>query len=208
VLQTGAGANVLFEEAKRLGRLDELVDGLQRITIVARGPKPGAALSQRGLRAAVNAREPYTTAELLEAMAPLALDGTGLGIVHYGEPNDLLITALRDRKARLEELHVYQWEMPEDVEPLRGLVREIVAGRLQAIAFTSQIQARHLFQIAREIGLGEPLARMLNSTTVVASVGPTCSAVLRGLGIPPRVEPERPKMRPLVTALAQYLDQT
>ena len=60
-----------MQEAERLGRLEELVEALKRLTTVARGPKPGAALSQRGLRASVGTRSPYTTTDLLEAMAGL-----------------------------------------------------------------------------------------------------------------------------------------
>lgn len=205
VFQTGAGANALFSQAERLGRLDELVTVLKGIVTVARGPKPGAALSQRGIRASVQTREPYTTAELLEAMSELAVAGEWVGLVHYGERNDALIEALRGRGAELEELYLYEWTMPEDVEPLRLLVREIVGGRVDAVAFTSQVQARHLFRIAEEMELAVDLARSLNSRTAVASVGPTCSGALRSLGVTPRVEPARPKMRPMVTALIAYL---
>lgn len=207
VFQTGAGANALFDEADRLDRLDELVSALLRIIVVARGPKPGAALGQRGIRPSVYTREPHTTADLVEAMAGLDIEGRCVGLLHYGERNDLLADRLERRGARLEELQVYQWMMPEDVEPLRVLVREIVAGRVEALAFTTQVQARHLFRIAEEMGRATCLARALNATTVVASVGPTCTAVLRTLGVTPRVEPERPKMRPLVTALAEYLER-
>lgn len=205
VFQTGAGVNALFALADRLGRTARLTGLLRGAVTVARGPKPGAALSQRGIRASVQTREPYTTAELLAALAELPVKDVWVGVVHYGERNEALIDALRSRGARLEELQVYRWTMPENVEPLRVLVREVVAGRIDAVAFTSQVQARHLFQIAQEMGLGTPLARALNSTTVVASVGPICSGALRALGVTPRVEPERPKMRPLVTALARYL---
>jgi uroporphyrinogen-III synthase len=41
--------------------------------------------------------------------------------------------------------------------------------------------------------------------TVVASIGPTCTAALSNLGVKPRVEPERPKMGPLISAIAQRL---
>jgi uroporphyrinogen-III synthase len=138
-------------------------------------------------------------------MAGLAVEGEWVGLVHYGERNEALIEALRSRGARLEELQVYEWTMPENVEPLRVMVQEIVAGRIDAVAFTSQIQARHLFQVAEAMGLAPSLAGALNSRTVVASVGPTCTGALRSFGVTPRVEPERPKMRPMVTALVQYM---
>jgi uroporphyrinogen-III synthase len=75
---------------------------------------------------------------------------------------------------------------------------------VDAVAFTSQIQARHLFQVAEAMGLAPSLAGALNSRTVVASVGPTCTGALQSFGVTPRVEPERPKMRPMVTALVRH----
>jgi uroporphyrinogen-III synthase len=205
VFQTGVGVNLLMQEAEQLGRLEELVEALKRVTTVARGPKPGAALSQRGLRASVGTRSPYTTGDLLEAMAALPLQDTCVALVNYGERNEALSGELRRRGARLKELQLYEWAMPEAVEPLRRLVHQILDGVVDAIAFTSQIQARHLFRVAEEMGLAVALARALNARIVVASVGPTCTAVLRELGVTPHVAPERPKMGPMVTALGEHL---
>jgi uroporphyrinogen-III synthase len=205
VFQTGVGVNLLMKEAEQLGRLDELVETLKRVTTVARGPKPGAALSQRGLRASIGTRSPYTTTDLLEAMAGLPLQGKCVALINYGERNEALSEELRRRGARLEELQLYEWALPDAVEPLRRLVQEILDGVVDAIAFTSQIQARHLFRIAEEMGLATALARALNARIVVASVGPTCTAVLQELGVTPHVAPERPKMGPMVTALGEHL---
>jgi uroporphyrinogen-III synthase len=205
VFQTGVGVNLLMKEAEQLGRLDELVEALRRVTTVARGPKPGAALSQRGLRATIGTRSPYTTADLLDAVAELPLAGVTVALVNYGERNELLSQELQRRGARLEELQLYEWAMPEAVEPLRRLVRELLDGVLDAIAFTSQIQARHLFQVAGEMGVGTALTRALNTRVVVASVGPTCTAALEELGVTPHVVPARPKMGPMITALGEHL---
>jgi uroporphyrinogen-III synthase len=205
VFQTGVGVNLLMKEAEQLGRLNQLVETLKRVTTVARGPKPGAALSQRGLRASIGTRSPYTTTDLLEAIGGLPLEGIGVAVINYGERNEALSEELRRRGARLEELQLYEWAMPEAVEPLQRLIHEILDGGVDAIAFTSQIQARHLFRVAEEMGVAAALARALNARIVVASVGPTCTAVLQALGVTPHVAPERPKMGPMVTALGEHL---
>jgi uroporphyrinogen-III synthase len=205
VFQTGAGVNFLMQEAEQLGRLPELVEALQRVTTVARGPKPGAALSQRGLRVSIGTRPPYTTADLLDAMAVLSLEDTCVALINYGERNDALCAELRRRGARLKELRLYEWTMPDDVARLQRLVHELLDGVIDAIAFTSQIQARHLFRTAEEMGRAPALARALNTRLVVASVGPTCTAVLQELGVTPHVVPVRPKMGPMVAALGEHL---
>jgi uroporphyrinogen-III synthase len=207
VFLTGAGARALFAEADRLGRLPELLAGLARVATVCRGPKPSAALRRAGIPVAISAGEPYTTEETLAAMARLDLAGRGVAVVHYGERNADIAAALRARDAHVEELSLYEWQLPEDTAPMRDLVRTLIGGGVDAITFTSQVQARHLFLIATEMGLAQPLTDALNEGVIVASVAPTCAAALRNLGVEPRVIPEHPKMGHLVRALAEYVER-
>jgi uroporphyrinogen-III synthase len=207
IFLTGVGVKALLEEAGRLGRLRELLAGLKQVTLVCRGPKPLAVLSRNGLQVSISAQEPYTTAELLEAMAKLDLSGKGVVLVHYGERDKALAETLRVRAATLRELCLYEWLMPEDVGALCELVQEIIRGRVDAVAFTSQVQVRHLFQAAKAIGQEIALVDALNRRTIVASIGPTCTAVLQGFQVVPHVFPPHPKMGHLISALARYIEQ-
>jgi uroporphyrinogen-III synthase len=197
-----------LREAETLGRHTELVEGLQHSLTVCRGPKPVAVLKRQGLPVTVQAHAPYTTTELLEAMADVELQGRGVALVHYGERNEVLAAALQARGAQLDELCLYAWHLPDDLGPLQQLVRALVAGHVDAVAFTSQVQVRHLWQVASGIGLDTDLTRVLTSRCIVAAVGPTCAAALEALGVTPQVMPTHPKMGPMVTALAAYLEQT
>ena len=138
-------------------------------------------------------------------MKPLQLVDTQVAVVHYGERNEMLARVLRDRGAQLEELCLYEWLLPEDTAPLKNLVQNIIGNRVDAVVFTSQVQARHLFAIAQELKSASVLTHALNTQTIVASIGPTCTAVLQNFGITPRVVPEHPKMGHLVKALAEYM---
>jgi len=204
VLQTGVGVSGLLAEADKLGRKDELLAALKTLTIVCRGPKPTAVLSRHGLQPTLNAQSPFTTTELLAALSQLDLAGQTVAVLHYGERNQALAEALTSRGAQPQELVLYEWELPADTEPLKAIIGEIVAGQVDAVAFTSQVQARHLFQIAAELGREDDLRSALNAKTIVASVGPTCTAALHKLGVAPQVEPENPKMGAMVVALSQY----
>jgi uroporphyrinogen-III synthase len=207
VFQTGVGAAALLKEAERLGAGRALGEGLRRSTNVCRGPKPAGVLVRHGLPISVRVPEPHTTAELLGALERRLAPGHAIGLLHYGERNAPLSEALRARGAIVEELSLYEWRPPDDLEELRRLVRAAVAGGLDAIAFTSQIQARHFVAVAEGLGLRDALRRALATRTVVAAVGPTCAAALASLGIPPHVVPETPKMAPLVAALSAWLDR-
>jgi uroporphyrinogen-III synthase len=208
VFLTGVGVAALLREAGRLDRLETTVAALRQTTVVCRGPKPVAVLQQHNIPVHMTAAEPYTTRELLEALATTELDGRCVALVHYGEPNEALTASLAARGAKLEELSIYEWQLPDDATALQALVRELIDGRVDAVAFTSQVQCRHLFQVAEELGVSGRLAHALNTSTVVAAVGPVCAEALLALGVTPDVIPARPKMGPMITALAEYFELT
>jgi uroporphyrinogen-III synthase len=205
VFSTGVGARAVFDEARALGRVPELVEALERGGSICRGPKAVAALHREGLAATVKARSPYTTVELIEAIAVLELTGHPVVLVHYGERNQALVEALVAQGAVLLELLVYEWGMPEDTAPLARAADSLIRGDFDAAAFTTQIQARHLMAIASRIGRRNQLVAALRSKVLVAAVGPTCARVLDELGVTPHVVPDPPKMGTMLEVLAGRL---
>src|SRR5262249_16214106 len=129
-----------------------------------------------------------------------------VALLHYGERNEPLADALRNRGARLEELCLYEWQLPENVDPLRELIADVLQARVDVVAFTSKVQCRHLFQIAATMGCAGDLADALNAKTTVAAIGPVCRAALREHGVTSDVMPATPKMAPMIAAIAEYLE--
>ncbi len=207
VCLTGVAVKTLFAEADRLGRLPTLLEAMHRVTIVCRGQKPAAVLRQHAVPIARIAPTPFTTTEVLAVMADMDLAGTAVAVLHYGERNTALSASLVERGAKLEELLLYEWRMPEDRQPLQELVNDVVAGRVDALAVTSQVQVRHLYQVAETLGKSAELTDSLNHKTLVASVGPVCTAMLAEYGVRPDVEPSNPKMGPMIVALAREVEQ-
>lgn len=204
VVQTGVGVAGLLNEAEKLNRKDELVALMQASTVIARGPKPLAVLSRNGIKAQVTTAEPHTTADLITACQQVDLAGQTVALLHYGERNAQLAAALQTLGATLFELCLYEWQLPENLEPLHTLITATINGEVDVVTFTSQIQARHLFQVADELGQADKLRAALQTKTTIASIGPTCSEALRALGIVPNIEPEHPKMGFLVIAMQEY----
>jgi uroporphyrinogen-III synthase len=205
ILLTGAGVSALVREADALGRLPELIAGLERATTICRGPKPAGALAKLPVTVDVRVPSPHTTTDVVTSLSTLDLDGHGVAIVHYGERSTQLTDALRPRASHVEELCLYEWHLPEDIEPLRSLIRDVIANRIDAIAFTSQIQVRHLLQVADEIGRREMLLHACARGPIIAAIGPTCAEALGAAGITPHIVPDPPKMGPLLAALAAQL---
>lgn len=204
VFLTGAGATALFQEAERQEQLPFLIESMKRGIIVCRGPKPTAALKRYGLNPNASAASPYTSHELLVAMEDIDLAGAEVTLVHYGERNDVLSDELRQRGAALIELCLYEWRLPDDASLLQELARSVVRHEVDAVIFTSQVQWKHLLQVATALGLADGVIHALNNGIAVAAVGPICSAALDASGVHPTVVPDNPKMGPLVAALADF----
>lgn len=208
VVLTGSGISALIEAATSRGSGDRLVAALGRMTLACRGPKPLGVLKRYGLSAAITTAKPHTTNELLGALESLDLRGRTTVLLHYGERNDHVADALRQRGAILEELCLYEWALPTDTAPIQTVIEEAIAGRVDAILFTSQIQFRHLSQLARDMGTEDALISALNRHVVVGAVGPVCAGALREGGVYPDVLPASPSSISLVSAVAEYFDLT
>src|SRR5207247_5164522 len=120
--QTGVGAAALLRYAERQGRLPEVLAAMGRATLVCRGPKPTAVVRRYGLEPAIVPRKPFTTKEVLEALAPLDLAGRDVALVHYGERNTALADAMRARGAHPNKVYPYECSLPADIEPPTALV--------------------------------------------------------------------------------------
>lgn len=209
VLTTGVGLARVLRVARAMGRGDALRDLLTRCTVVCRGPKPVAVLKGEGLHAHVRAQPPHTTTELLGALAGVDVGHRPVMLVHDGGGNRSIADALSARGGLVCEVAPYAWALPDDLSGLSALIGELVSGSIAALVITTQVQARHLFQVAESLGSANALKAALRDRVIVAAVGPTSARTLEELGVPTHVTPPAAgvKMGPLVAALAKRLDE-
>jgi len=204
IFQTGVGTQALFAATDSLGTTPKLLGLLASCVVVARGPKPTAALRSRKVRIDRSAKEPYTTVEVLESLEDLSFRGECVVVQRYGETNVELEKALRAKGAEVVEIPTYRWALPENTEPIVELIAALERAQVDATVFTSASQAHNLFALAQKLGRHGPLAANLNRT-LVASIGPVCSAALREHGVKIALEANPPKLGPLVAALDRAL---
>ena len=204
VFQTGVGTRALFEATDALGVTRKLLDALAKAVVAARGPKPTAALRARGVRIDRSAAEPYTTAEVLAAIADVPVKGERVIVQRHGASNEELDHALEASGAAVLEIATYRWSLPADTGPLIALLAALERGEVDATVFTSASQARNLFALAERLGRSDRLGGDLNMT-LVASIGPVCSSELHRLGVNVALEAKPPKLGPLVAALDEAL---
>ena len=204
VFQTGVGTRALFAATDALGITGDLLVRLQGSTVVARGPKPTAALRSRGVRIDCSAADPYTTREVLAVIGDLPLSGERVIVQRHGSANVELDRALQARGAEVAEIPTYRWSLPADTAPLQALVGALERGEIDAAVFTNGEQARNLFSVAETLGKRAALQDALNRT-LVASIGPVASAALREHQVNVGLESSPPKLGALMSALDQAL---
>ena len=207
ILMTGVGTRALIATIERVrGSRDRFIDALRRSRILARGPKPVAALREFQVPVWVTAPEPNTWREILSILdsrsSELRLTGLRVAVQEYGVSNPDLLAGLRDRGAVVTAVPVYQWALPEDLGPLRAACHDLAEGRIDVILFTTATQVVHLLDVAESLGLGVSVGEGIRKA-VVASIGPTTSEELRERGRDPDLEASHPKMGFLVREAAE-----
>jgi uroporphyrinogen-III synthase len=204
---TGAGQRKLTALVQPLMPAEELRQKLDAIVVAARGPKAVGALKELGVKPKVTAPEPHTWQSLLAALsAHMDIKGRRIALQQYGVPHERLTRALEDAGARVMQVPVYRWQLPEDLSPLEHVIDEICAGRVQAVLFTSGPQAGALIQVAKARGVEAELREAL-ARCALGSVGPSCTEALKNLELEPDFEPEHGKMGHLVLEAARKVRQ-
>lgn len=204
ILLTGVGARYLNQVIETRFPAGSFADALRRVTVVARGPKPTAVMRDWGVPVAVLAPEPNTWREILAAIE--GRPEKRIAVQEFGRRSTELFDALTSRGAHVTPVPVYQWDLPEDLGPLREAARRLAAGEFDVILLTTGVQMEHLLRIAGEMDLEEAVRHALRRT-VIASIGPSTSESLAEFGMRPDFEPSHPRMGILVNEAAQQARQ-
>ena len=203
ILMTGIGTTSLFDLLKTRYPWSSIVDALQGVASIARGPKPVAALKALGLQVTVTVPEPNTWVDLVSALDQYrSVKWLRVAVQEYGVSNPDLVNALEQRGADVFPVPIYKWALPDDLGLVRHVLDEIMAGRVSVILITNAIQVDHVMQVLEQDGKVEPFRGALRKMAV-ASIGPTASERLRHHGWPVDFEPSHSKMGILVKEVSE-----
>ncbi len=203
ILMTGVGTRSLAEAVSKKYPLDKFTRALGKTRIVARGPKPVAALRELGLTPGITVPEPNTWRDVLATLdSGLEISGKNVAVQEYGIPNEEFVEELRKRGAYVTAVPVYKWDLPEDTNPLREAIKSITDKNEDISLFTSSQQIYNLFKIAAEEGLEGGLKEGFKDI-VIGSIGPTTTETLARFGLAADYEPDSPKMGNLIREMAR-----
>lgn len=205
VLMTGVGTTALFDILKSRHPMSSIMVGVKQAAIVARGPKPVAALKVLGIAPTLVVPEPNTWVDVVSTLDEYRpVKGLRVAVQEYGSSNPEFLEALKVRGADVFPVPVYKWGLPEDLAPLRLVLAEVLAGNIAVMLITNAAQIDHVMQLLEQEGK-VPLFRETCKTMVVASIGPTASERLRSYDLPVDFEPSHGKMGVLVKELSEQI---
>ncbi|HET7313530.1 uroporphyrinogen-III synthase [Salinisphaera sp.] len=171
---------------------------------ITRGPKPVRELKADGIDTDLPAATP-TTAGVIAALSDIDLAGHRVGVQLYGtDPNTPLMEALAEHGATAIPVAPYVYADQAENAAVETFIRAIVAGELDAVAFTSSPQVRRLFKVAGRGQRSRQLTEALQDRCV-AAVGPLVADALCAHEVRVDLMPESSYfMKPLVRLLSAY----
>jgi len=205
IFLTGTGTRMLASAVEAVLPRPALADALNRIAIVARGPKPYAALRELGVALPRQVPKPHTWREILQLLddaGGVAIRGRRVAVQEYGAPSEALVDGLRSRGAIVSAVPVYEWTLPEDLRALNGAAAAAAHAEVDVVLFTAAVQVHHLVRVAETLNLAAAL-RAASARLFVASIGPATSEALRQQGLAPDLEASRANMGMLVLEAAR-----
>ena len=200
ILLTGVGTRTLVDVWKTRFSLESITKALSQTTLVARGPKPIAALRELGLTPQLPVPEPtpwHDVLNTLDSHRPEGLDSLNIGVQEYGVSNQDLLEGLTARGANVTRVPVYRWALPENVSPLRNVLASIIADKVDVCLITNAAQVDHIFQVLDQDHQTLPFRKAMKRI-MIASIGQIASERLRSHDLPVDYEPSHSKMGILV----------
>lgn len=198
VLLTGAGTTTLFEILHSRHAKDTIKNALEKTVLIARGPKPVAALKALGFQPTLTVPEPNTWVDVVSTLdAHRPVTGLRVAVQEYGLPNRDLVEALKQRGATVVSVPVYRWALPENTAPLKQSIRQILDGQVQVMLVTNAAQIDHVMLVVEQEGKTEEFKTICRKL-VIASIGPTAGERIRSHGLSVDFEPSHGKMGILV----------
>lgn len=201
ILLTGEGLRKLLTISGE--RHDNFLSALKRTRTVTRGPKPARALREIGLAPSLAAAVP-TSQGVAETLEAENLQGRRVGVQLYPGTGGLpLVETLKQRGATVLTVTPYRYLTQTESEKVAQCIRDMAAGQIDMVAFTSTPQLERLFSVAQEFGLETELYKGL-ARTAIAAIGPVMETALKERGLKSAITPATSfHLKPMVKAISE-----
>lgn len=207
VVTTAVGLRGWIAAAESHALDDSLLTALASTEVIARGPKAAGAVITAGLD--VDWRAPSEqSGEVVEHLLSRGVRDVRIAVQRDGAATHPMADALRAGGAEVVDVPVYAWTFPADREPATRLVEAVVAGRIDAVTFTSSPAIWNFLAVARDAGLLDEVGAAFDARVVPCCVGPVCASAAVEHGLARAIQPRRGRLGAMVAALGAHLGAT
>jgi uroporphyrinogen-III synthase len=204
IANTGIGIRGWVTAAAAWGWDEDLTSALKSARVLARGPKAAGALHALGVD--VWWRAPgESLSEVVERLCAEPLAGRTVAFQLHGGDTPEVVETIRAAGARLVEVPVYRWQLPEERAAPHALIDRVCNGDVDAVTFTTAPAVENFLELARDQDRESAVRDALNARVVAAVIGPYCANVARQLGFDALVEPVAARLGSMVRALTECL---
>lgn len=204
ILLTGEGLARLLAQAERLGDKDKAIAAIGRLRTIVRGPKPARVLREIGLRPGLTAAAP-TSRGVIDSLRDKDIKGRVIGVQLYPGAPPELEKFLQSAGARAVPVVPYRYASETEKSAVEDVIKELISGKFDVIAFTSTPQVERLFSVAEGAGNTQALVNALGHMRV-AAVGPIVAAGLEKRGVHNLIQPASFHLKPLIAALVAAME--
>jgi uroporphyrinogen III methyltransferase/synthase len=196
------GVQHLLAIALNLGILDEVKANLKCTVVMAVGPRTAQELEENGIHVDM-VPEKYTSEGILLCLQQSHAKDKAIYIPRTSEAPPELGQKLREMGNCVEEIHVYQSQLPNDEGLVAEFASDLEAEKLDAILFTSSLGVKNFIQMLKHTISGEKLKALIARTVIVA-IGPTTAKTLAEEAMRVDVIPREHTLNAALTALVSY----
>jgi uroporphyrinogen-III synthase len=197
------GVKHLLSAAESLGQLAELEEAIRKTVTIAVGPRTAQELKVNQIHVNV-VPEKYSSEGIVQSLQQLGVSGKSIRIPRTAGANPVLTEKIKEMGGLVQEVHVYESTLPVDQTLRRKFLRDLVAGKIQAIIFGSSQCVKNLFQMLNEEVSMEKLRDAMNSRLTIVAIGPPTAKTLVEMGVKVDVMPPKNLFEEALIELARF----
>jgi len=197
--------NIVIKAAENLRLKSDFIAALNRVSIIAIGPKTKGKLEHYGVKVDLTPSE-YSSEGIVRCLRGIDLRRMTIAIPRMDRPDPYLRRELEMMGAEIIEIPTYESTIPSDRSGILKLLEDLFKGKIHVITFTSSATARNLFQVASQHSLDCKLQDSLGKKAIVAAIGPVTQRTLEQLRVRVDVKPKEYTIEAMIEALIHHIN--
>ncbi|WGI16834.1 uroporphyrinogen-III synthase [Methanonatronarchaeum sp. AMET-Sl] len=183
ILTSQNGVKYFF---KGLKNPEKFKQKLKNVIVYSIGPKTQKALKKQGVESKIPRK--YSSEGLVNQIKE-EVDGMHIEIARSNKGSPALSQGLENAGATVHDVSIYSVGMPQDIEPIKQLIKEINRDKIDIIGFTSQMTVKNYMQVSKQMDKHRITVENMNNM-YVAAIGEPTKNILNEYGVRDVISPK------------------